>query len=146
MIYNPLTIKIKYRNRDTKRIDMLPNGDWIDLAIDQDVSMMEGDFRLVHLGVAMQLPVGYEAHIIPRSSTYAKYGIIQANSFGLIDNSYRGDDDWWMFPAIAMMETFIERGSRICQFRIVEKQPPLIFREYENFETSSRGGFGSTGI
>jgi dUTP pyrophosphatase len=106
--------------------------------------MLKGDHKLILLGVAMKLPDGYEAHLVPRSSTFKKWGIIQANHCGIIDNSYSGPNDWWMMSAIAMRDTVINKGDKICQFRIVERQPPIIFDEGK-MEGEDRGGFGSTG-
>jgi dUTP pyrophosphatase len=94
----------------------------------------------------MELPEGYEAHILPRSSTFKKFGIILSNSEGIIDNSFRGDNDIWGFPAIALRPTTIYRGDRICQFRIVKKQPQVEFEEVESLGNDNRGGFGSTGV
>lgn len=139
------TINIKYKSPETRRLDRLDIGDWIDLSADENCALFEGKLYPISLGVAMQLPKGFEAHVIPRSSTYKKYGILLSNSMGLIDNSYRGDNDWWIFPALAVRDTFVPKGARICQFRIMEKQPLLIFNECESFDTKSRGGFGSTG-
>ena len=107
--------------------------------------MEAGEFRLIPLGVAMELPDGYEAHVVPRSSTYKNYSVIQANHMGVIDNSYCGDDDQWMFPAIAFQDTNIPKGTRICQFRIVEKQPPVQLETVAHLTGPNRGGFGSTG-
>ena len=121
-------------------------GDWIDLRAAETVEMKAGDFRIISLGVSMRLPYGYEAHIIPRSSTFKNFGILLANSYGLIDNTYCGDDDIWGFPAIAMRDTTIQKGDRICQFRIMQKQPKLVFAKVEHLEGKSRGGFGSTGV
>lgn len=141
---NNLTIYIKYHN-DILPIDMFENGDWIDLRAAEDIEMKAGDFRLISLGVSMQLPEGYEAHIVPRSSTYKHWGIIQANHMGIIDNSYCGDNDIWKFPAIAIRDTQIYKNDRICQFRIVKKQPEFEFEEVDYLENDNRGGFGSTG-
>lgn len=121
-------------------------GDWIDLRAAETVEMKAGDFHIISLGVSMRLPHGYEAHIIPRSSTFKNFGILLANSYGLIDNTYCGDDDIWGFPAIAMRDTVINKGDRICQFRIMQKQPKLVFAKVEKLEGKSRGGFGSTGV
>lgn len=137
-------IKIKYHT-DILPIEMRPNGDWIDLRAAEDVEMESGDFRLISLGVSMKLPVGYEAHIVPRSSTYKNWGIIQANHMGVIDNSYSGNNDIWMFPAIAIRDTVIHKNDRICQFRIVKKQPPISFVEVDWLDDVDRGGIGSTG-
>ena len=139
------TIVVKYRYSDTPKISKLEVGDWIDLSVDDDISMGQGEYLILPLGIAMQLPKGYEAHIIPRSSTFGKYGILQANSSGLIDNSFAGDNDWWGFPAYATRNTTVKRGTRICQFRIVKKQPQLKIKEVKFFNSKSRGGFGSTG-
>ena len=137
-------IKIKYF-ADIEPIKEIECGDWIDLRTAEDVTMEEGDFRLIPLGVGMKLPDGFEAHIVPRSSTYKNFSIIQANHMGVIDNSYCGDNDQWMFPAIAFIDTEIPKGTRICQFRIVEKQPHIKFDVVEHLDSEDRGGFGSTG-
>lgn len=141
----PLKIKIKYHT-DIDRIEKYPVGDWIDLRTAERVHMEPGDFRMISLGVSMELPYGYEAHIIPRSSTYKRYGIRLANSMGMIDNSYRGDGDIWHFPAIADRSITIEKGTRICQFRLVSVQPMVEFEEVEHLAGENRGGFGSTGV
>lgn len=139
-----LTIKIKYYN-DILPIDAFENGDWIDLRAAEDVEMKTGDFKLISLGVSMKLPEGYEAHVVPRSSTYKHWGIIQANHMGVIDNSYCGDNDIWKFPAIAIRDTTIYKNERICQFRIVKKQPEFEFEEVDHLDDPDRGGFGSSG-
>jgi len=138
------TITVQYRAEDTTRISIQEKGDWIDLYSDETVELKQGEHKLVHLGVAMKLPEGYEAHLVPRSSTYKKWGIIQANHVGIIDNSYCGPEDWWKMSVIAMRDTMIERGDKICQFRIVKKQPTIKFVEGKMTDPS-RGGFGSTG-
>lgn len=138
-------IKIKYL-RDVKHISKIEVGDWIDLRAAKTIRMNPGEFRLIPLGVAMQLPEGYEAIIAPRSSTYKKWGITSANSIGIIDNSYCGDNDEWMFPAIADIDTVITKNSRICQFRIQKNQPEIIFEEVDSLGNEDRGGIGSTGI
>ena len=139
-----LKIKIKYFT-DIEKVEQISVGDWIDLRAAEDVSMVVGDFKLIPLGIAMQLPEGYEAHVVPRSSTYKKWKIIQANHMGVIDESYCGDNDQWMFPAIALENTIIHKGDRICQFRIMEHQPELRFVEVSKLGNEDRGGFGSTG-
>lgn len=141
-----LIIKIKYRTELTKRIEKHLLGNWIDLSADERIVMTQGEYGLIPLGVAMELPVGYEANIVPRSSTFKNFKILQVNSYGVIDNSYSGDNDWWMFPALAMEDTVIEKGSRICQFRINRIQPDFHFEEVEFLGGSDRGGFGSTGV
>lgn len=142
------TIKIKYIDKDMPKLEYIDGekSDWIDLRSAETVTMLPGDFRIINLGVAMELPEGYEAHIVPRSSTFKKFGIIQTNHFGVIDHSYCGNDDWWRFPALAMRKTTIYRGDRICQFRIVKKQPIIHFNEVDNLDNPNRGGFGSTGV
>lgn len=121
-------------------------GDWIDLRAAETVEMKAGDSCVISLGVSMRLPYDYEAHIIPRSSTFKNFGILMANSYGLIDNTYCGDDDIWGFPAIAMRDTVIHKGDRICQFRIMQRQPKIVFAKVEHLNGKSRGGFGSTGV
>lgn len=138
------TIKIKYHN-DIRPLEILDNGDWIDLRAAEDVNLEKGDFRLISLGVSMKLPEGYEAHIVPRSSTFKHWGIIQANHMGVIDNSYCGDNDIWKFPAIATRDAVIYKNDRICQFRIMKKQPCVRFDIVEHLNGPDRGGFGSSG-
>lgn len=141
------TIKIKYLNDQIKRLEYIEGkSDWIDLRSAETVVLKKGEFRLINLGVAMQLPKGYEAHIIPRSSTYKNFGIIQANHMGLVDESYAGPEDWFYMPVIALKDTKIEFNDRICQFRIQKHQPQLIFSEVNELELPNRGGIGSTGI
>ena len=139
-------IKIKYLNDDITRLEYIDGkSDWIDLRAAEEVELKAGEFKLIHLGVAMQLPEGYEAHIVPRSSTFKKWGIIQTNHCGIVDNSYCGPNDWWRMPVFALRDTKIEVNDRICQFRIQKNQPTLIFNEVEEMEANNRGGFGSTG-
>lgn len=123
-----------------------PNGDWIDLALEHEEVLHAGHSKKLSLGVAMKLPKGYEAHIIPRSSTFSRYGIILVNSMGLIDNSYCGPQDIWTFHAFAMVDITIPAGTRICQFRITEKQPKIIFDIVPRLHGDNRGGYGSTGV
>ena len=144
MSNNKQTIKIKYHT-DIPLIVVNPNGDWVDLRAAEDVTMKAGDFKLISLGVSMKLPDGYEAHIVPRSSTYKNWGIIQANHMGVIDNSYCGDNDIWRFPAIAIRDAHIYKNERICQFRIIKKQPELEFKVVDKLDDANRGGFGSSG-
>ena len=140
------TIKIKYFSEEIERLAYIAGkSDWIDLRAAKETVLKKGEFALIPLGVAMELPKGYEAHVIPRSSTYKNYAIIQANSCGLIDETYCGDNDQWFFPAIAMQDTVIHVNDRICQFRIMEHQPELLFEETEVLTAEDRGGFGSTG-
>ncbi len=138
-------IRIKYSNQILERIKKISIGNWIDLRASETVEMKAGEFRLIPLGVAMELPKGYEAHVVPRSSTFKNFGIIQTNNFGVIDESYCGDNDFWRFPAYALRDTKIEVNDRICQFRIVKHQPEIMFEEVEVLNNHDRGGFGSTG-
>ena len=141
-----MDIKIKYRNQDTKRIEKLSVGNWIDLSADETIEIKRWEYKVIPLGVAMELPFGFEANIVPRSSTFAKFRVLQVNSYGVVDDSYCGDNDWWGFGALAMDNTIIKRGDRICQFRINKIQPDIEFVEVELLGNSDRGGFGSTGI
>ena len=140
-----MKIRIKYLNDSINRLEKIEKGDWIDLRSAEDVELKKGENKLIHLGVAMELPKGYEAHIVPRSSTFKKWGIIQTNHMGVIDESYKGDSDWWLFSALATRDTKIEKGDRICQFRIMEHQPTIEFEEVKHLEGEDRNGFGSTG-
>lgn len=119
--------------------------DWIDLRARETVVLEEGEHYLIPLGVAIQLPEGYEAHIVPRSSTYKNWGIIQTNHIGIIDETYCGDNDEWLMSVLAMKDTTICKGDRVCQFRIMEHQPDLEFEVVESLNNADRGGFGSTG-
>lgn len=142
---NVKTIKIKYFT-DIEHIEKISQGDWIDLRAAETVSLSKGEFKLISLGVGMILPDGYEAHIVPRSSTFKKFHVIQTNHMGIIDNSYCGEQDEWKFPALAVEDTIINKNDRICQFRIVKKQPEIVFEQVEKLSDTSRGGFGSTGV
>lgn len=139
-----VNIAIKYKD-GVEPLAILPKGDWVDLRCAEDTTMKAGEFKYISLGVAMELPVGCEAIVVPRSSTFAKYGIIQANSVGVIDNSYSGDNDWWHFPAIAIRDTFIPKNERICQFRLLPNQSPIRLFHVDNLDNPDRGGLGSTG-
>lgn len=131
-------IKIKYF---TDKIDKLAyidgKSDWIDLRASEEVTLKQGEFALVPLGVAMELPKGYEAHIVPRSSTYKNFGVIQANHCGVVDGSYCGDNDMWRMPVIAMRDTQIHVNDRICQFRIMKNQRKSLFEEVEHLEAKT---------
>ena len=140
-------IRIRYLSDKIEKLQPPTNSaNWIDLRAAEDVELKKGDFRLISLGVAMKLPEGYEAHIVPRSSTYKNFGIIQANHHGVVDNAYCGDGDLWRMPVIAMRDTQIHINDRICQFRIERRQPDIIFEEVDHLESEDRGGFGSTGV
>ena len=139
-------IRIQYLDETIEKLTYIDGkSDWIDLRSAMDVELKAGEFKLIHLGVAMQLPEGYEAHVVPRSSTYKNFGIIQTNHCGIIDCSCCGPDDWWYMPVYALRDTVIHKNDRICQFRIMENQPKLVFDEVEKLDGSNRGGIGSTG-
>ena len=139
------TIKIQYLDDTIEKLTYIEGkSDWIDLRSAVDVTLKAGEFKLIHLGVAMQLPQGYEAHVVPRSSTYKNFGIIQTNHCGIIDNTYYGPNDWWYMPVYALRDTQIHKNDRICQFRIEKNQPQLIFEE-ARLQGTDRGGIGSTG-
>lgn len=142
-----MLIRIKYF-KGAEKIVVRENGDWIDLKANENVVVKAGKMELIPLGVAMKLPEGYEAHLAPRSSTFKKFGILQTNSVGVIDNSYSGPNDEWKFPAFnpGPVDIEIHKGERICQFRIVERQPEIEFVEDDLSDQSDRGGFGSTGV
>ena len=139
-------IKIKYNTDEIEKLRYIDGkADWIDLRSAEDVELKARDFKLISLGVSMELPKGYEAHIVPRSSTFKTWGIIQTNSMGIVDESYRGDSDIWKMPVYATRDTIIHKNDRICQFRIMEHQPSIEFEEVEYLEGEERGGFGSSG-
>lgn len=138
-------IKIKYFSEDAKKLEKIAQGDWIDLYSNEDVKLAAGENKIIPLGIAMQLPSGYEAHLAPRSSTFKKWGILQTNSVGVIDESYCGDNDQWGMSVYATRDTEIRKGDKICQFRIVKKQPSIFFVRVDELNNVDRGGFGSTG-
>lgn len=140
-----MTIKIKY-HAPIEKIERMEKGDWIDLRAAEDVSLKAGEYRLISLGISVRLPKGFEAHIVPRSSTFKTWGILQTNSMGVVDESYAGESDIWRMPVYAVRDTQIKMNDRICQFRVVEKMPPVTLEEVETMDADSRGGFGSTGM
>ncbi len=139
-----LKLLIRY-HADIPRIGKIDIGDWIDLYAAEDVHLEKGEWKAISLGISMKLPAGCEAHVVPRSSTFRRWGVIQVNSVGIIDESYCGDGDIWYFQALAFRDTDIKRGDRICQFRVYEKMPPAVFEERETLTDPDRGGLGSTG-
>ena len=148
-VSNNKKIKIKYHEPITPLENINgANSDWIDLrcAEPNGVDLKTGEFKLISLGVSMKLPDDYEAHIVPRSSTFKTWGLLQTNPHAVIDNSYCSDTDVWKYPVYATRDTHIDFNDRICQFRIVKKQPTIIFEKVDHLVGKSRGGFGSSGI
>lgn len=139
-----MEILVKY-HADIHPLEMTEKGDWIDLRVAEDVELKAGESRCISLGVSMKLPDGYEALVIPRSSTFKHWGVIQTNGVGLIDNSYCGNDDVWMFPALATRDVLIEKNSRICQFRIQRKMEKPDLKTVYVLDSVNRGGLGSSG-
>lgn len=140
-------IKIKYFSDEIERLTYIDGkSDWIDLRASEEVELKAGEYKMIPLGVAMQLPQGYEAHLAPRSSTFKTWGILQTNSIGVVDGSYCGDNDMWRMPVYATRDTVIHVNDRVAQFRIVENQPKIVFEEVDTLGNKDRGGFGSTGV
>ena len=140
----PLRILVRY-HAEIPSLEKRENGDWIDLYAAEDVELKQGEWKAVSLGVSMKLPEGYEAHVLPRSSTFRRWGVLQVNAMGIIDESYCGDGDIWYFQALAVRDTVIRKGDRICQFRILRKMPPVVFERTDALTGPDRGGLGSTG-
>lgn len=141
-----MKLKVKFENEVCQDFEFVrEKSDWIDLKAAQDYKLNQFEYTLINLGFALQLPDGYEAHIVPRSSTFKNFGILQTNSMGIIDNSYCGDEDYWKLPVIAMRDTVIKKGDRICQFRIMEKMSNIEVEIVKTLGNENRGGFGSTG-
>ena len=141
-----INLKVKYFSEDIEKLRYIDGkSDWIDLRSAADVELEAGEFKLIPLGIAIELPHGYEAHVVPRSSTFKNFGVLQVNSMGVIDETYCGDNDQWFMPVLAVRDTKICVNDRICQFRIMEHQPALTFEQVAHLEGADRGGFGSTG-
>ena len=140
-----LEISIKYVRDDTKRLEKIEQGDWIDLYADDDYALKSGDFKLIDLGVIIKLPKDHEGYLLPRSSTFKNFGVIQTNGMGIVDESYCGPNDVWRMPVLAMRDTTIKRGDKIAQFRVANKMPEVSLTEIEIVTEKDRGGFGSTG-
>ena len=141
-----MEIKIKYHSNEIEKIRNIEGkSDWFDLRSAENISLKEREFALISLGVSMELPEGYEAYIVPRSSTFKNFGIIQANHHAVIDESYKGNNDVWKYPVLAMRDTEIKVNDRICQFRIQKKMPTIEFEEVDYLDNKDRNGLGSTG-
>ncbi len=142
-----MEIKIKYHSDKIDKLKYIDGkSDWIDLRSAESVELKQGDFKLIDLGVSVQLPQGYEMIVAPRSSMFKNFGLIQTNGIGIIDESYCSDDDRLMLPVLAMRDTKININDRLCQFRIFKHQPAIEFNEMESLGNPTRGGFGSTGV
>ena len=141
-----LKLIVLYHDKELKKIEKLEQGDWIDLRAAEHIELKAGQYKLISLGISVQIPEGYEMHIAPRSSTFKNFGIIQANSVGVIDESFNGPGDVIHFPAIALRDSIINKNDRICQFRLMPKQEKLIFAEVTRLDNDDRGGFGHTGV
>jgi dUTP pyrophosphatase len=140
-------IRIKYHSDQIDRLAYIGGkSDWIDLRSAEEVSLKQGQFCLIDLGVSVQLPAGYEMIIAARSSAFRNYGLIQANGIGIVDESYCGDEDHLRWPCYATRDTVVHVNDRICQFRIMEHQPQIVFEEVDTLGNQARGGFGSTGL
>lgn len=144
-----MEIKIKYFGEEPIELAGISQGDWVDLPLQQDLNLLGNPFKLIALGIAMQLPKDYEAHVVPRSSTFKKYGLIQTNHMGVIDNSYNGPDDEWLWPCFVLVNhpelRKVPKGTRVAQFRIIKKQPKITFKVSDLEHNTNRGGHGSTG-
>ncbi len=140
-----MKIFVKYHNPRLIKLDKLGIGDWIDLRAAEDVELHQGESRLISLGISVKLPEGYEAHIAPRSSSFRKWGFLQTNGVGVVDNSYSGTNDLWQLPVYATRDAVIHENDRICQFRIMKQMPELEFCEVDTLDEVDRGGFGTTG-
>lgn len=138
-------ITILYHKKQMSRIEKISKGDWIDLRLAETVTLKKGEYQLLSLGVSIKLPKGYEALVAPRSSTFKNYGILLANSIGIIDETYCGTNDIWKFPALATRDITIPADTRIAQFRIIKHQPKIEFIIADKLSNSDRGGIGSTG-
>jgi len=140
-----MIIKIKKVRDGVLLPEKISKGDWIDLRAAKSVVLKAGEYQLIPLGIAMELPEGYEAILAPRSSAIKRSVVMLANSIGVIDESYKGDNDEWHFPALAIRDTTIMVNERICQFRIIKHQPEIEFEVVDSLGNVDRGGLGSTG-
>lgn len=152
-----LNIRIKYFD-GAVRLKKIAKGNWIDVYANKDIFIKHNERAMIPLGFALELPKGWEAHLAPRSSTFKSWGIIQTNGVGVVDDTYIGDNDQWHMPVYCLVPkdvqvvegkeekgTFIKKGDKIGQFRIMEVMPQIEFEEVESFGNCDRGGFGTTG-
>lgn len=148
-----MKLKIKYFN-NAKKLEKISKGNWIDVYANEDVFVLKDHSKTIPLGFALELPKGWEGHLAPRSSTFKTWGIIQTNSVGVVDDTYIGDNDEWSMPVYCLeakkysdgaFGTWIRKGDKIGQFRIMEVMPDIEFEEVEELNNPNRGGFGTTG-
>lgn len=145
-----MKLRVKYL-QDATRMNKITKGNWIDVYAYQDTFIPEGERAMINLGFALELPKGWEGHLAPRSSTFKTWGVIQTNSVGVVDDTYIGDNDIWHMPVYCLQAkdengTWIKKGDKIGQFRIMEVMPEIEFEEVESFGNQDRGGFGTTGM
>lgn len=140
-----MDIFVKYLTDTIDPISQAHSGEWIDLRTAKLIAIRQGESTLIPLGVIISVPSGYESVLVPRSSTFKKYGIIQTNGIGVIDHLYCGPNDEWKMPVYATRDTVIPANTRICQFRIIPSQEVTIRTVNDVMQEKSRGGFGSTG-
>lgn len=145
-IIEPLELKIKYHDPELIHIEQNDNSSWIDLRCAENLELKAGEDKLISLGVSIKVPDNWEGQIVPRSSTFKNWGILQVNSKGIIESNYASNEDIWKMWVYAVRDTKINKNDRICQFRIAEKQPKLNIIEVDDMEYETRGGFGSTGV
>ena len=139
-------LKIKYHVKELEKLRYIDGkSDWIDLRVAENVSMKQGEYRLISMGISVEIPKGYEMLIVPRSSAYKNFGILQTNAMGVVDESFCGDNDIIHMPILAMRDTEIHINDRIGQFRLMPHQPEVHFIEVDHLDNEDRGGFGTTG-
>lgn len=146
MLSEPFILKIKYHDPELIKIEQVENSSWIDLRSAETVELKQGENKMISLGVSIKVPNGWEGNIVPRSSTFKNYGLIQVNSFGVVESNYAGNNDIWRMWVYATRDCVVNKNDRICQFRITEKQPKLNIVDVDDMMEIDRMGFGSTGI
>ena len=152
-----MKVRIKYFDGATK-LEKIAKGNWIDVYARKDIFVPVNERAMIPLGFALELPQGYEGHLAPRSSTFKSWGLIQTNSVGVVDDTYIGDNDEWHMPVYCLTSkcrdtidgktkngTWVRKGDKIGQMRLMEVQPDFEFVEVDYFGNADRGGFGSTG-
>jgi dUTP pyrophosphatase len=154
------------------------HGNWIDLKSAEDVEITNEDFdksmftpigkeigkdntyiyKSISLGVYMDVPNNFEAYIIPKRYTFRDFGMLQGNSFIVIEGDHSWNKHVWEFPAIFLKPSIIRKGDRICQFSIRPSMnaswldklkwifTKIQFVDVDSLSDTNRGGFGSSGI